>query len=451
LAGAVISVAAVAAVTGVVHFVRPHAPVFSLATLYVLAVLPIAVIWGRGFAVVTSVLSMLAFNYFFLPPTLTFSLSGEENWVALVVFLVTGVVVADLASRARRRATEAEQRHREAAVLAELSTVLLSGAQVRTELARIAEGAARVLRVTNATIEFDIPDRRHDRVWLPLLAGERLVGTVYVPANAPIDEAVTARFLPALASLLAVAIDRERLEHEALEAEALRRSDSMKTALLRAVSHDLRSPLTAIRVAVESLVNPSLTLDHKDRRSLLETVHEEARRLDRLVGNLLDLSRLEAGAASPQRELRSLDGVLTQALEQLRGGERVDVSLPDEPLLVHADGDQLERVLVNLLENALKFSPDQSTVSVKVENAGDEALVIVENDGTGFAPHERERIFRPFQHGSAPSERRGTGLGLAIARGFAEANGGRVTASSRPGEGASFTLVLPLADASVVA
>ena len=157
LAGAAASVLAIAAVTGVVEIVRPHAPVFSLGTLYVLAVLPIAVVWGRTFAIATSLVSMLVFNYVFLPPSLTFTLSGEENWVGLVVFLVTGLVVAELASRARRRATEAEQRRREAALLAELSTVLLSGASVEKELDRIAEGAAAVLRARYGEIEFDIP------------------------------------------------------------------------------------------------------------------------------------------------------------------------------------------------------------------------------------------------------------------------------------------------------
>jgi two-component system, OmpR family, sensor histidine kinase KdpD len=211
------------------------------------------------------------------------------------------------------------------------------------------------------------------------------------------------------------------------------------------VSHDLRSPLTAIRVGVESLANPALDLDQDDRDSLLETVRVEAYRLDRLVGNLLDLSRLQAGSVRPRRELRALDALLAQALGQLRAEERIDVLLPAEPLLVHADADQVERVLVNLLENALKFSPPESRVAVRVASAGGEALVTVEDEGPGLSPAELERIFLPFQHGSTVADGTGTGLGLAIARGFAEANGGRVAVESRRGHGASFTLALPLA------
>jgi two-component system, OmpR family, sensor histidine kinase KdpD len=449
LAGAAACLLAIAAATGIVEIVRPHAPVFSLGTLYVLAVLPIAVVWGRTFAIATSLVSMLVFNYVFLPPSLTFTLSGEENWVGLVVFLVTGLVVAELASRARRRATEAEQRRREAALLAELSTVLLSGASVEKELERIAEGAATVLRARYGEIVFDIPERRPGWRWLPLLAGERLIGTLYVPADTPLDEAAAERFLSALASLLAVAIDRERLHHEALEAEALRRSDSMKTALLRSVSHDLRSPLTAIRVGVESLTNPHLMFEPADRENLLETVRAEAERLDRVVGNLLDLSRVQSGAAQPERTLRALDGILVQALNGLDGHERVIVAIPAELPLVEVDAAQIERVLVNLLENALKFSPAGSIVTVSAGSVGGDVVVRVEDEGPGVPHADREVIFEPFRRGPDASDRRGTGLGLAIARGFAEANGGGVLTQPRDGGGSCFILTLPAATVTV--
>jgi two-component system sensor histidine kinase KdpD len=443
LAGLAASMIAIAAVTGLVEFVRPHAPVFSLGTLYVLAVLPVAVIWGRTFAIATSLVSMLVFNFVFLPPELTFTLSGEENWVGLVVFLVTGVVVADLASRARKRANEAEQRRREAALLADLSTVLLSGSSVETEIGRIADDAARILRAPSSEIEFDIPERRPGRRWLPLLAGERLIGTLYVPMNSPLDEAAVERFLPALASLLAVAIDRERLQNEALEAEALRRSDSLKTALLRSVSHDLRSPLTAIRVAVESLSSPGLALEPVDRDNLLETVRAEAERLDRVVGNLLDLSRVQSGAAQPERALRALDGIVVQALSGLDGHERVEVAVPADLPLIDVDAAQIERVLVNLFENALKFSPPGSAVHVRATTTGGDVVVRVEDEGPGVPQADREAIFEPFRRGAARADRRGTGLGLAIARGFAEANGGGVFAEPREGGGSCFVLTLP--------
>ncbi len=365
------------------------------------------------------------------------------------MFLVTGLVVAELASRARRRATEAEQRRREAALLAELSTVLLSGASVEKELDRIAEGAATVLRARYGEIEFDIPERRPGWRWLPLLAGERLIGTLYVPADSPLDEVAAERFLSALASLLAVAIDRERLQHEALEAEALRRSDTMKTALLRSVSHDLRSPLTAIRVGVESLTNPRLVLEPADRENLLETIRAEAERLDRVVGNLLDLSRVQSGAAQPERTLRALDGIVVQALTGLDGHERVSVAISADLPLVEVDAAQIERVLVNLLENALKFSPAGSIVTVSASAVAGDVVVRVEDEGPGVPRADRELIFEPFRRGPDASDRRGTGLGLAIARGFAEANGGGVLTQPRDGGGSCFILTLPAATVTV--
>jgi two-component system sensor histidine kinase KdpD len=449
LLGLLASAVAVAAVTGIVEVVRPHAPVFSLGTLYVLAVLPVAVVWGRTFAIATSLVSMLAFNYLFLPPELKFTLTGEENWVALVVFLATGVLVADLASRARRRATEAEQRRREAALLAELSTVLLSGASVETELERIAAGAASVLGASRGELEFDIPERRPGRRWLPLLAGQRPIATLYVPAASPLDEAAAARFLPALGSLLAVATERERLQHEALEAEALRRSDSLKTALLRAVSHDLRSPLTTIRMAVESLASSELDLGQADRENLLEAVRTEAERLDRVVGNLLDLSRVQSGAAQPERSLHALDGIVVQALGGLEGHERVDIELPPGLPLVEVDAAQIERVLVNLLENALKFSPPGSVVTVRASAQGGDVAVRIEDEGSGVPPADRELIFEPFRRGSTAAGQRGTGLGLAIARGFAEANRGGLQAEGRAPNGSCFVLTLPAAAVGV--
>lgn len=443
--GAFASAAAVGSVTGLVYLLRPFVPVFGLGELYVLAVLPIAVLWGRMHAVVVAIVSMLVFNYLFLPPVLTFTLSGEENWVTLSLFLVTGLLVAALASRARDRAREAERREREAALLAEVSTVLLSGATVEAELARIAEGTARVLAAPGARIEVGPGRPRPGERPVELRARRRVVGTLYLPAGVIFDAGAAARFLPALGSLLAVATDREELAREALEAEALRRSDSIKTALLRAVSHDLRSPLTAIRVAVESLASPALVLEPADRTALLETVRSEAQRLDRLVGNLLDLSRLQADAAQPQRALRALDGLVVQALAGLAGHERIEVSIPGDLPLVDLDAAQIERALVNLIENALKFSPDASPVRVTAVRAGGHVLVRIDDEGPGIPAAELERIFEPFRHASTAADRKGAGLGLAIARGFAEANGGHVRGELRPGGGSSFVLALPVA------
>ncbi len=445
LVGALLSVAVVAAVTASLHAVRPHMPVLSLATLYLLAVLPVAILWGRAFAFAVSLASVLVFNFFFLPPTLKFTLSGEENWLVFAVFVATGVLVSELATRARRRAREAEQREREAALLAEVSTTLLSGAEVRAELPRIAEAVARILQIRAARIALDDAGRPlAGESALELLAGSRRVGALYVEGE--IDPLASRRFLPALASLLAIAVDRERLSQEALETEALRRSDSLKTALLRTVSHDLRSPLTAIRASLEALESSHLELGDADRENLLHSALVEARRLDRVVRNLLDLSRLQAGAAHPDARLRTVEGLLDQAIRHVappRG--RVEVRLDRDLPLVRVDPLQIEHALANLLENALKFSPADTPVTVQAARENGAVAVRVTDRGPGVHEGDLERIFEPFRHASRAPGREGAGLGLAIAKGFVEANGGSIRAEASPGRGASFVATFPAA------
>jgi two-component system, OmpR family, sensor histidine kinase KdpD len=443
---ALVSMAAVAAVTGLVYLLRDFVPVLTLGALYVLAVLPVAVLFGSASAVVVSIVSMLVFNYLFLPPVLTFTLSGEENWLALSIYVVTGLIVADLAARSRRRAREAEQRERETALLAEAAAVLLSGAELSGELDRVAEGAARVLRFKTARIELG-SDRspRAGETAVRLRSSGRTVGTLYVGGGRGSSLEGRRRFLDALASLLAVAIDREELTREALEAEALRRSDSIKTAILRAVSHDLRSPLTAIRAALEALESSDLTLDAADREGLLGTALAETKRLNRVVRNLLDLSTLQAGAVRPQPKLRTIEGLLDQALVHIASDRRVDVSLPADLPLVSVDPVQLEHALLNLLENALKFSPTDSRITVDVVGLADEVIVRIADHGPGLPADELDLVFEPFRHASTVSRRQGAGLGLAIAKGFVEANAGRIWVESNPGEGASFVLALPAA------
>ncbi len=359
------SCGALVLVTGAVELLKGHVPVLSLAVLYLLAIIPVSVAWGTVYAVGTAIGSMLAFNFFFLPPLYTLTLQDSRNWFALLVFLVTAVVVSELATRSRRRAEEAE-------------------------------AALRALRELTE--------------------------------------------------------EREGLAQEALEAEALRRSDAMKTAVLRAVSHDLRSPLMAILTSAGALAHGELSLGPDDRGELAETILGEAERLDRLVSNLLDLSRLQAGAAAPEPGDWPVDDLVLQALDGVEAGHRVEVALPEDDIpLVHADLDQAERVLANLVENALRYSPPDEPVRLRVRETVSEVLVRVVDHGTGIPPAEAERIFEPFQRGSLSGPTRGAGLGLAIARGFAEANGGRVWVESHEGQGAAFVLALPLSRTRVEA
>jgi two-component system sensor histidine kinase KdpD len=437
------SIAAVGAASLLVWVLGSFAPTLSLGVLYVFAVLPVAVAWGIVWALPVAVASMLAFNFFFLPPTHTFTLRDSANWFALAVYSVTALVVSELAARSRRRAADAEQREREASLLAEIAGHLLGGDPLEAELGWVGERTAGVLGVSRAEVELGPRRRRGADAPIPLEVDGRAVGTLYVPGDADPDLGVRHRFLPALGALLAVAFDRSRLVQEALEAETLRRSDLVKTALLRAVSHDLRSPLTGITTAIGALRSETLVFSDEDRRVLLDTIAVDAERLGRLVGDLLDLSRLEAGGAEPEAEVWAVDDLVREALHGVPGGDRVDVA--GESPLVSVDPVQIQRVLANLIENALRFSPAPAKVHVRITATRQEAIVRVVDQGPGLGEGELERVFEPFYRaGGDPHS--GAGLGLAIARGFAEANGGRVWAESRPGQGATFALALPVVE-----
>jgi two-component system, OmpR family, sensor histidine kinase KdpD len=434
LVGMAASLGAIAVVSVAVYALRPVAPVVSLGVLYLFAVLPIAALFGLRFAVLVSVVSMLTFNWFFLPPRHTFHLAESENWVALAVYLVTAVSVSALAARARRRAAEAEDQRREAAFAAEVSALLLGQPSVEQQLPAIAVLTADLLGVTHCWIELG-PTREpaaDEQVRELETAGRHIGGVFFEAARTP-DEAVVRRVIGVLGALLATAIEREELS----------RSDATKTAVLRSVSHDLRSPLTAIGTASEMLSDPQERLSAGDRDELLASIREQARRLDRLVSNLLDLSRLEAGAASPVAELWTVDELVGRALEAIGAdGDRVVVSLPEECPAVRADAAQLERVLVNLIENALRYSSSADSVDVRAVVDRGEVVVSVTDHGPGLEREDREAIFEPFRVGSGAGER-GSGLGLAIARGFASLNGGRLWVQSTPGRGATFSLALP--------
>ena len=423
-AGVVASVAAVAAVTALIALIEPYVPVLSLGALYVFAVLPIAVVWGLTYAIPVSVASMLAYNWFFLPPVHTFTLADSRNWFALAISLVTAVVVSDLAARSRRRA-------REAALLAQIAGSLLEHGGVTGDLDKIAARAAEALRVSKARIELapESSPGAAEMGW-PLEAGGRRIGTIYLGRARRGSASARRHILPSLASMLAVAIDRQRLEGDAVEAEALRRSDSIKTAVLRAVSHDLRSPLMAISTSAGTLSSFYNALSDVDRKDLLDTILAESERLDHLVGNLLDLSRVNAGALQSEKRLCSAEALVEQALAQLgESRSRVQVTSTEAAPPVTVDAHQIERVLVNLIENALKFSPPDTLVEVTIAPVGDEVVIRVDDRGMGLLPDELERVFEPFHRGRAATDVRGAGLGLAIARGFAEASGGRVWAA----------------------
>ena len=306
-----------------------------------------------------TVASAVAFNYFQLPPLHRLAIADEENWIALITFVIVAAISSTVAGLARAQALEAERRREQA-----------------------------------------------DR---------------------------------ALAELAALAEERDRMQAEMVEAEALRRSDELKTALLRSISHDLRTPLTSIIASGAALGSTTTTSD--EREELSAAVVSEGGRLSRLVENLLDMSRLEAGKAQPHSEPVDLAEVLDAARAAIGHPGVVRLAVDRELPLVDADAAQLERAFANLLENAVRHGGDKPVLVKSMLLAGKITLRVVDQ-GPGIPESEWQRIFEPFQHGEAGSGG-GAGLGLAIAKGFVEANGGEITVDSVVGQGSSFVVSMP--------
>jgi two-component system sensor histidine kinase KdpD len=411
------------------------APAVSLGVLYLPAVLLVSTVWGFRLGLATSVAAALAFNFFHIPPTGRFTIADAENWVALGVFLVAAAVASRLSDLAARRARETERRRREADLAAELARLLLGAAEPRSALAHASKRIADALEVDSAAVVFGRVGGGERQAAIPL--GD--VGTLLVPAGA--EQLARERVAPALEPLLRAAVEREALMRDVVETGALRRSDEIKTAVLRSVSHDLRSPLTALRAMGEALGSPAL--EPFEREELAEAITAESERLSRLVDQLIDLSRLQAGTAEPRRDWCSLEEVIRAAVEDSGASpERMRLVIDRDLPLVAADAAQLQRALANLIENALRYG-GAAPVSVRARESGGRVLIRVVDQGPGIPPVEQERIFTPFYRAPG-TPGRGSGLGLAIVRGFVEANGGHVRVESLPGQGTSFVIDLPL-------
>jgi two-component system, OmpR family, sensor histidine kinase KdpD len=444
LLGVAAAVVVVATTTALVFPLRTVAPVVSLGVVYLVAVLVISTVWGAWLGVLTALASALAFNYFHIPPTGRFTIAESENWVALVVFLIVALIGSSVAQVARTRATEADQRRREADLAAEMARLLLRGSELTESLPAAAQRLASALSLPSAAIDLAPVEGDERRLAFPLREGTTQLGTLLVPAGLPEDalRRLQERVVPSLEAVLAAGLERDRLLGEVVETRALRRADVVKTTLLRAVSHDLRTPLTAIVAAGEAIASPTLSDD--ERRELGSVITAESTRLSRLIDNLLDLSRLEGGAADPRPQWCSIEEVINAAVDDLRlPAARFSLSLDPDLPLVRADAAQLERAFANLLENGARYSGGHP-VSVRARVTGGRLLVRVVDRGPGIPPAQRDRVFEPFYRaGSASAGHRGSGLGLAIVRGFVEANGGKVWVESLPGQGTSFVVELP--------
>jgi two-component system sensor histidine kinase KdpD len=443
--GLLVALVAVALCTLIVYPLAHVAPVVSLGVVYLPAVLVVSITWGGWVGVATAIVSAAAFNFFHLPPVGRFTLQNSENWVALAAFLVVAGLASSVAEVTRARTRDADERRREADLAAEMARLLLRGNSLAEALPTAAARLAQTLELSSAAIEMEAVEGDERRIAFPLREGSNRLGTLLVGAGT--SEAslrrLQERVVPALEALLSAALERETLLGGVVETAALRRADTVKTALLRAVSHDLRSPLTAISAAGEAVGSPSLSPE--ERADMAAVIQEETKRLARLVDNLLDLSRLEAGAAEPHREWTSIDELIRSAVADVGAApDAFSLAIDRDIPLVSVDPVQMERAFVNVLENARRHSGGHP-VSVRARAVRGVVIVRVVDRGPGIPPAQLERVFEPFYRAGAPgSGHRGSGLGLAIARGFTEANAGSLHVESLPGQGATFVFELPL-------
>jgi two-component system sensor histidine kinase KdpD len=448
-----VSLATVALSTLLVYPLKHVAPVETLGVVYLLPVLVTSIFWGLAFGLATAVLSAAAFNFFHLPPTGEFTLRHGRDWVGLAAFAAVAVAVGLVAELARGRARELDERRREAALASELAQLLLGAERLQDALGPAAERLAQALGTRWATIRLgdgEPVERGAGPAVLPLRAGDETIGALELPADLSAGDRVRARerVIPALESILAAAVHREGLRAEVVETAALRRSDEMKTAVLRSVSHDLRTPVTAVLTAAGTL-DPRAP-DAENVAEVRELVLDAGTRLWVLIEKLLDLSLLQSGSMAPAVTWCSLEDVLHEAIE-LTGApaHSFQISIQRGLPPLHADAAQLERAFVNVLENAVRYC-DGSAVSVRARSVGERLRVRIVDQGPGIEAAEQERVFLPFYRSALKDTtgHQGSGLGLAIAKGFIEVNGGRIAIESQPGQGTSFVIEFPLADAA---
>jgi two-component system sensor histidine kinase KdpD len=420
----------------------------GLGSLYLIAVLAVAVRRGQVAALAAAVVGVLILNYFFIKPLHQLTIADSDNVVALGVLLVAALVVGRLAAQVRRQAAEAElraeqaaAREREAVMLADAATALLGGTD--DMVVAISAGLETAGRGELRLGASAAPQAREGEISLRVPTDARSVW-LYAAASTSWTEADLRRIATPLARLLDVAAERETAAARSAEAEAARQADAAKTVILHAVSHDLRSPLTAIRTAAAGLreegTNP------EDRVALIDAIEEEAGRLTRLIGNLLDLSRIEAGAVHPRTDWCDLLDVISTTVSHVRdppASGRIQIELDGELPLVRADASQLERVFSNLIENALRFSPADQPVRVSGGVGAGKVTIRVVDRGPGIPASQRASIFEPFQSGGT-DRRDGVGLGLAISKGFTEANGGELRLQADSADGTAFAVSFPL-------
>jgi two-component system sensor histidine kinase KdpD len=474
--------------TALAGLLFPFLTFTNLVMTYLLAVVIISATLGRGPSVFASFLSVAAFAFFFVPEYWSFSPASAESVVTLAVMLLVSMLIGGLGARVRHQAQAVRQQERETAALYEMNQNLtgLSSLDELLEVAvaqigKIFGGQAAILMPASQGIlrvKAGAPLPPEDEkewavarwvyryghaagcgtetlhevkgLYLPLRTSQAVIGVLRLE-TAQFGEGLAyerLRLLETLGGQVALAIERENLSRQAEQARFEVEAERLRNILLSSVSHDLRTPLTVIAGSASTLLEGEEGLDAQTKRELTQSIFEEAKRLDRLVHNLLEMSRLESGEVALHKDWQVLEEVLGCALGQLETqlkGRPVEIHLPPDLPLVRMDALLMERVFVNLLENAIKYTPPQSPVEIVASRQAQDLLIEVADRGPGLPEGEEDKVFEKFYQ-AAPGGGRGGGLGLAICRSIVEAHGGGIGAANRPGGGAIFRVSIPLTE-----
>jgi two-component system sensor histidine kinase KdpD len=449
-----------------------HVNPTTVALTLLLMVLWVAAYWGFRFSVFLALLATLAFNYYFLPPVGTFTVADPQNWVALFAFLVTAGIASQLADRARRQTDDANQRRRDVERLYSFSQRLLATDNVAELLNSIpayvrdgfgAKAAAIYLLSSQQVYRTDpkatwlalqdlqivssrgepVIDTQRGISLAPLHLGTRTTGAVGIAG--PVLSRAT---LEALGSMIGVAIERAGAIEKLSQTEAAHQSETLRAVLLDSVTHELRTPLTGIKAAVTGLLS-DYNLDDAQRTDLLTVINEETDRLDRLVGEATEMAQLDAHKVELHMAPVDIATVIELAVEQYRAvlaQHPLDVRVPATLPKVLVDSDRIAEVLKQLLENAAKYSPPTSPITITAEQKGDRIMTSVADHGYGIDDFEQSLVFDKFYRGRDHRySAQGTGMGLAIAKALVEAHNGTITVTSQLGRGSVFSFELPVA------
>jgi two-component system sensor histidine kinase KdpD len=454
-------------------FIKGKLEPTNLVMFYLLVVVIAAVKWGKGPAIVTSILGVLCFDYFLVPPYFTFNVASIHYIFTFIGLLIVGLVISTLASRMREQTIQAQQQEAQTAALYRFSDDLANADTFNIALQAIRKNIGQVL---NSDVAIYLPVKgnlelsSYDPEFPPLESGEMMriySAHIHVPGNIrfyPLDSTqgnlgilginfrgnkqntVNEELVKALVNQAAMAIQRAKLSEDSRQVEILRQTEKLQSALLHSISHDLKTPLVSIKGALTTLMGSSANLEAIAKEELLDTAYEESERLNRLVENLLDMTRMEAGALRITKKPSDLRDIVGASLDQLKDkvGQRIiKIDIPKELTDITVDFSFMMKVFNNLIDNALRYSPPDSLLTIRARENQEHITIEVIDQGFGIPEADLRRIFDKFYRAEKPQQITGTGLGLSICKGIIEAHGGEIIARNNQGPGATFIINLP--------